>query len=420
MGKRTLWIAALAMFSAPALCLSPCLGEEPVKIACHAAFTGKYSAYGMSTLHAVRYEVARKNREGGIKSLGGAKVELVEMDNATNAKDSVANHERLGTDGNVLAVVGPCPTPMSQPVEPIAAKYRLPTVHPITTLDKIFEHGNEYVFAVSVLASRFGATYARFMMEMHKKYGLSLNRVTVAYPDNDYGIGVADGFKEGMKAAGFEKNIVLDLPFNWESKDLSPVVLKIKAANPDFHLQVAYFADGKLYHDACYNLGFHPWQVGGAGGFNHPKLWTSLGEKIAEATIGSEKTFPYDMAALDLPNPGRDAWIKGFAAEKPDIAVEMDLLLGAMAGRFVMEAIEKAGKRDRTAIAKALHSLSLEKDDPRDLCGIFNKPGPVWMADGKPNSYGFMAQWEKMSGEWKKKTLFHPLTGMMAAPRAFR
>ncbi len=420
MGKKVIFIGTLGMVLAFALSFNLCLAVEPVKIGVHAAFTGKYAAYGMSTLHAVRYEVEKKNAEGGIKSLGGAKIELVEMDNATSAKDSVANHERLGVNKDVLAVVGPCTTPMSQPVEPIAAKYHLPTVHSITTLDKIFEHGNDYVFTVSVLASRFGATYASFMIDMHKKYGLPLNRITVAYPDNDYGITVAEGFKKGMKNAGYGKNIVLDLPFNWKSKDLSPIVLKIKAAKPDFHLQVAYFADGKLYHDACYNFGFHPWQVGGASGFNHPKLWRTLGTKIAEATIGNKKTFPYDMAAFDLPNAGRDAWTKGFTAKNPKVSVEMNLLLGAMAGRFVIEAIEKTGKRDRVAIAKTLHKLYLEKNDPRDLAGTYKKPGPVWMPNGKPNSYGYVAQWEKMDGKWKKKTLFHPLMGFLATPRAFR
>jgi branched-chain amino acid transport system substrate-binding protein len=413
----TLTLGVVLLFT---LSINLCQAVEPVKIGCNAAFTGKYSAYGMSTLNAVRYEVARKNAAGGIKSLGGAKIELIEMDNATDAKSSVANHERLATNEEILAVVGPATTPMSQPVEPIAGRYRLPTVYSITTLDKIFEHDNEYVFTTSVLASRFGATYASFMLEMRKKFGLSLERISVAYPDNDYGIEVAKGFKAGLEQAGFRKNIVLDLPFNWKAKDLSPVVLKVKASKPDFHLQVAYFADGKLYHDACYSLGFHPWQVGGASGFNHPKLWKTLGKEIAEATIANKKTFCYDMAAFDLPNPSRDAWIKDFKAKQPEIPVEMNLLLGAMAGRYVIEAIEKAGKRDRVAIAKTLHNMYLVKDDPRDITGTYKKPGSVWMPDGKPNSFGYVSQWEMKDGEWKKVTLFHPLMGMVVAPKAFR
>ncbi len=420
MKKKVLLSITLGMVLTLTLSITFSLAAETIKIGCNAAFTGKYSAYGMSTLNAVKYEVARKNAAGGIQSLGGAKIELIEMDNATDAKSSVANHERLATNDEILAVVGPATTPMSQPVEPIAARYSLPTVYTITTLDKIFEHDNPYVFTTSVLASRFGATYSSFMLHMHEKYGLSLDRITVAYPDNDYGIEVAKGFKKGMKNAGFAKNIVLDLPFNWKAKDLTPIVLKVKAAKPDFHLQVAYFADGKLYHDACYSMGFHPWQVGGASGFNHPKLWKTLGKDIAEATIGSKKTFYYDMAAFDLPNSSRDTWIEDFNAKHPKIPVEMNLLLGAMAGRFVIEAIEATGKRDRTAIADTLHKMYLEKDDTRDITGTYKKPGPIWMPNGKPNSYGYVAQWEKKDGEWKKVTLFHPLMGMVATPKAFK
>lgn len=420
MKKRMLLVFSLGMFLLFTFSVSNALAVDPIKIGCHAELTGKYSVYGKGMLNAVRHEVAMKNSAGGIKSLGGAKIELVVMDNATDPKTSVANHERLGADKDILGVVGPCGTPLTQPAEPVAGKYGLPTVYAITTLDRIFEHDNKYVFTVSVLASRIGGTYAQFMINMNKKYGVPLNRISLAYPDNDYGITVAEGFKAELKKNGLDKNIVLTLPFDWKAKDLNPIVLKIKAAKPDFHMQVAYFADGKLYHDACYHLDFHPYAVGGASGFNHPKLWKVLGKDIAAATIGNKKTFAYDIAALDLPNASRDAWVKGFSAKNPKIPIEMNLFMGAMAGRFLIEAIEKAGKRDRKAIAEALHGLNLAKDDPREFIGAFETPGPVWQPNGKPNSWGYIAQWEQTGEKWKKRTLFHPLKGMMVAPRAFR
>ena len=49
--------------------VSQILAAEPVKIGCHAEFTGKSSPYGMATLNAVRFEVKKKNEAGGIKSL---------------------------------------------------------------------------------------------------------------------------------------------------------------------------------------------------------------------------------------------------------------------------------------------------------------------------------------------------------------
>ncbi|MEM4407061.1 MAG: hypothetical protein QXS68_08470, partial [Candidatus Methanomethylicaceae archaeon] len=69
---------------------------------------------------------------------------------------------------------------------------------------------------------------------------------------------------------------------------------------------------------------------------------------------------------------------------------------------------------------QALHRMTLEKGDPRDLTGTFKKPGPVWMENGKPNSYGFIVEWIKVKEQWEKKTLFHPLMGMIATPRAFQ
>jgi len=270
------------------------------------------------------------------------------------------------------------------------------------------------------MGSRIGEGYARFMLAMNKKYKVPLNRITYSYPSTEYGINVGRSFKAVLKQAGFEKNIVLDLPFDWNLKDLTPVVLKLKAANPDFHCQVGYFVDGKLYHEACFNLKFNPLQVGGANGFNHPDLWKALGEKIAEETIGNKKTFFLDTACFDLPNPGRDAWIKSFSAENPKVPVEQNLMMGATAIQLLLEAMEAAGKRDREAIAEALHKMYFQKDDPRDILGTFEKPGLAFGPDGKPNTWGYIAQWDKKGDNLDKVSIFHPGMGWITVPKMYK
>lgn len=389
---------------------------EPVKIACHSSFTGKSSTYGSATLYATRFEIKKKNEAGGIKSLGGAKIELIEEDNASEPKNAVASQERLASNPEILAIIGPTNTPEAQAAEPITGKYRIPNVLGGATADIIFEHGNKYIFGTSVLASRIGETYARFMMEMQKKRGAPLNRITVAYPDNEYGIDSTKSFKQTLKNAGLEKNILLDVPFDWNMKDLAPVVLKLKAANPDFHLQAGYFPDGKLYHEACFNMGFHPLQVGGMSGFNHPDLWKALGEKIGEVTLGDKKTFAGDYFTTDLPNPSRDAWLKAFLAVYPKVPVENNLISGAIAAELVIEALEMAGKRDREAITEALHKIYFQKDDPRDFMGFVEKPGLMWQPNGKPNTWLSIQQWRKVDGNWRKMTVYSPMMGLLNIP----
>ena len=420
MKKGIFWMIAVGLVFFFGLMLNRAPAAEPVKIAAHGEFTGKSSPYGMGVLQAVRFEVKKKNEAGGIKSLGGAKIELIEEDNASQPKDAVASHERLASNKEILAIVGPTLTPQATPVEPIAGKYRITSIFPITTTDSVFENKNKYVFSTTIMGSRIGEGYARFMLDMHKKYKVPLNRITYSYPDTEYGINVGRSFKAVLKGAGFEKNIVLDLPFDSNLKDLTPVVLKLKAANPDFHCQVGYFADGKLFHDACFNLKFNPLQVGGANGFNHPDLWKVLGARIAEETIGSKKTFFLDTACFDLPNPARDSWIKSFSTENPKVPVEQNLLLGAESIRLLLEAMEAAGKRDREAIAEAMHKMNFQKDDSRDIMGNFEKPGLAFGPDGKPNTWGFISQWDKKGDNLGKLSVYHPGMGWISGPKMFK
>ena len=163
-------------------------------------------------------------------------------------------------------------------------------------------------------------------------------------------------------------------------------------------------------------MGFHPLQVGGMSGFNHPDLWKALGEKIGEVTLGDKKTFAGDYFTTDLPNPSRDAWLKAFLAVYPKVPVENNLISGAIAAELVIEDLEMAGKRDREAITEALHKIYFQKDDPRDFMGFVEKPGLMWQANGKPNTWLSIQQWRKVDGNWRKMTVYSPMMGLLNIP----
>ena len=420
----------LLLFALPALIIvlvaidwtaPKAFAEGPaVKIGINIELSGKQSAYGLPIARALKFAVEKKNAAGGIKSLNGAKIELVGFDNATEVTAATSNAERLGSDPKILVTYGPCTSALSMAVEPITGKWKVPNMFIFTTADSIFEHGNPYIVSVTIMASKLGATYAEFMVFMHDKFKVPLNRITLAYPDDDYGKDLTKVFKETLAKKGYGKNIVADISFDWLAKDLTPLVLKIKGANPDFHLQVARTADGKLYHDACFTQRFHPYQVGGTSGFNHPDLWKLLGEKIASDTIGNPKLFFMELGAFDLPNLERDAWVKEFHAKYPDIPIEQNLYLGGTAANFLIEALEKAGKADREAINQALHRISLKKDDPFDFCGAFETPGLAFTPEGKANAWPVIGEWRKVEGQWRKVSLWHLTKGIFNTPKGFR
>lgn len=394
--------------------------EEPVvKIGLNYELSGKQSSYGLAATRAMRYEVAKKNAAGGIKAFNGAKIELVELDNATSAAAATSNAERFGSDPNILMTMGPCTSALSNAIEPTIGKWKTPSVFTLTTADTIFQRGNKYIVSVTVMASKVGSTYARFMVFMHEKYKLSLERITLAYPDDDYGKDLAKGFIEELTKSGLAKNIVADLPFDWQAKDFTPLVLKIKNARPDFHLQVARTADGKLYHDACFTQRFHPYQVGGTSGFNHPDQWKLLGDEIGAVTLGNPKTFFMELGAFDVPNPVRDEWVKRFNAQYPDIPIEQNLYYGATTALLVLDALEQAKSRSREAINDALHNFQYKQNDVRDFTGAFESPGPAFEPDGRARSWPVIGEWRKVNGEWQKASLWHPTGGVLKTPKAF-
>jgi hypothetical protein len=114
----------------------------------------------------------------------------------------------------------------------------------------------------------------------------------------------------------------------------------------------------------------------------------------------SLSTFVRDVAYNDLTLPFIEKYISRFGGLPTYTAVTYDAIKSTLG----------------EAITEALHKIYLQKDDPRDIMGYFEKPGFVWQPNGKPNSWAFLVQWEEEGGNWGKRTLFHPSEGMMKVP----
>jgi branched-chain amino acid transport system substrate-binding protein len=392
---------------------------KEVRLGGVSSLTGKYASYGTAVKIGVQYVIKEVNESGGIKSLGGAKIKLIWADAATSGTKAATEAERLITAENVSAVIGPVTTPTSIAAEPAYLKYKTPAIFCITTYDGLFEHGNPYIRTVSVLASQIGRSYAIQLQYMAKNWQIPIDRISIAYPDNDYGKTVHKYFMDSIEKAGLKENVVAEIPFQYKTTDLSPVVLKLKGVNPTFHIQVAYTADGKLFHDACYALEFHPWMLGGMSGFNHPKLWGMLGEKIGSQTLGNPRTFVGNFYASDTRLPAYRDFLSRFRARNKKTPVEMNLVLGVQAAYLLVEALERAGSVDRQRLNDALAAIRLPLGHPRMLMTTF-APELGFTSQGKPlHARTYVQQWWKENGRWRLYTVW-PKDEATRKPKATR
>ena len=80
--------------------------EETVKIGILLPLSGPAASIGVNSLNGHKLAVDEINEAGGIKSLGGAKIELIVADSGGDPKVGMTQAERLITKDKVVALMG--------------------------------------------------------------------------------------------------------------------------------------------------------------------------------------------------------------------------------------------------------------------------------------------------------------------------
>ena len=89
---------------------------------------------------AVQLAIEEINKNGGIKSLGGAKVELIEADHEGSPEKGVTEIQRLDHEG-VVGIIGAYSSGVTLPATQEAEKAQIPFVVDIATVDEVTERG---------------------------------------------------------------------------------------------------------------------------------------------------------------------------------------------------------------------------------------------------------------------------------------
>ena len=90
--------------------------------------TGDTSAMGVKTKNAIEMFFEDYNENGGIKSMGGAKVNLVVADTTSSSEVAVTEIERLIQQEDVDILIGPYQSAAGAATAPIAEKYGVPSL----------------------------------------------------------------------------------------------------------------------------------------------------------------------------------------------------------------------------------------------------------------------------------------------------
>ena len=213
-----------------------------IKVGMVEPLSGPMADVGQDSRLGAQMAVEAVNAAGGIKSLGGARIELLVADSQTKVDTARAEAERLINAGAQL-LTGAFHSAHVATIAPLAQQRRVPYIIDITAADqptaniaKSVREGQQklqYVYRIFPGSATFGKNAVRFMTDIFKEAGVSPKRVVVLYSNDLFGKTQTESFMAAQKAAnpGFE--VVEVIPYPENAADLSTEVSRAKAAKPD-------------------------------------------------------------------------------------------------------------------------------------------------------------------------------------------
>ena len=200
--------------------------------------TGGLAREGNLGKMGIELAVDEINQAGGIKSLGGARLKLLVLDNESKPPVAISTMEKL-KDAGVAAVLGPYASGLAFVTAQEAEKYRIPHVLDVAIADAITERGFKYTFRLAPNAS-MGAKYTvESLQAMVKAAGVSAKRVVLMHEDGIFGKTTADTLQKLLPAAGFE--VVERIPHPASTASLTSDVLRLKSARADILIPSTYY-----------------------------------------------------------------------------------------------------------------------------------------------------------------------------------
>jgi len=346
---------------------------DPVNIGGLYPSTGSMAQIGQACVVAAKMAVEMVNNAGGIKSLGGAKLNLILSDVQSDTTVTRTETDRLISGNKLSAVHGCYASALTLIASEVCERAKVPIITGSST-DQL-NKGRSYTFTPFARASQF----AKAQLQMAKL--VSANpKVAVVFENTAFGTATSNGLKELAPGEGVE--LVMFEPYSAGFTDAGPLINKVKASGANMLFSVSYLNDLILIVRTVKQVGLNVAINGGSGGFVIPDFYKNVG-KAADGLLGVAH-WNHDV---------NDAAQKVNAEYKKRTGEFIFEYAGGLVAQTYMlvDALERAGSADPQKVREALSKLDVSSGYAAMAPGGKVKFGP----DGK-NVYGHPVgvQWQ--------------------------
>ncbi|HVL55455.1 MAG TPA: ABC transporter substrate-binding protein [Burkholderiaceae bacterium] len=341
-------------------------GAQPktVRIGVLHPVTGALAYSGQQCREGALMAIDDINRAGGIKSLGGARIEPLLGDAQSTPQAGAAEIEKMNEAG-VSAVVGAFASAICLATTQTAAKYNLPHVVDVGVADQIVERGLKNTF-------RFGPGYrtcaqvaVNSLHVLNTAAGKPAKTVMIIHEESLFGTGTANLLARDLPGYGYEVREVIKHAN--PTRDFNNIVLRMRAVNPDIVIPANYYNEYALLVRTMQQQKVTPKAIysvlgGAASSYRFLKEFPDASNGIIDCNHWFN---PKDKRSGELRK----------RVEAKNLFFSYEIFMTYTAMRLLADAIERAKSTDRAAINDALASSTFSDH--------FMPYGPTRFVDGQ-------------------------------------
>ena len=340
--------AALMLNAAPAWAQNP----SEVKVGLLVPLSGIYARPGAVMRMGAEMAIEDINAQGGIKALGGAKLQLVVLDSGdTTEKAKNAAQRMVAQEADLVAATGAYLSSFTLAVTEVTERANLPVLT-LSYSDMITERGFKYVFQTSATSGSQAEQSLPVLVKLAETATGSKPKTVAIITDNTAAsISSVKPMKERLlKELGIQ--LVVDETFTPPLADATPLVQKVRAARPDllFFLPTV-ISDAKLMLEKLNEFGLGQGRVPTISfgiAIAEPDMLRTMAPELLQgvmAVVGNWAAKGHEEIVGKLKAKYNEPWMTQNA-----ISTYGDMWI-------LKAALEKAAKADRQAVAEAIRTL---------------------------------------------------------------
>ena len=345
--ETTLAVGAVSALGFPAVLRGAT--PPPIKLGHIHPMTGFLAFMGGQLRNGHLLAIDEINAAGGIKSLDGAKLQLLDGDTEGKPEVSITEVERFHNAG-AITVMGSLQSAVTLVATQQAERLRLPFVVSVSVSDKITSRGFKYTFRLQPHSGHMVGHTMQGLAEISKAKGVTVKTITHLHDNTSFGTSLFQHVKN--LAPKYNWEIAADVPYSPRATDVSTEINKVKFAGADLVFHSGYFGDSIRALRTMHDLRVKAQGIVGManGAYSQTKFVEEMGPKSENIMDGNYRANPKSSLTKRVFGDYR----RRFKAEMPSHAV-----YSYQAVKLVADALERSGSRDREALRDALAKTRL-------------------------------------------------------------